>query len=100
MNDRLAIELLHTERQLISTLGQLRLAVAFTAPQTWTMPMLRQRWPSLDEAAITHLAAERVGYQGSARDLVLSLDEVMAIDATITERLRAQRGTPNLKRVG
>lgn len=94
MSDRLQIEAMHTERQLITAVNQLRAALAFAQPQTWTMDMCRQRWPSLPAETIAALAAERIGYRGEPRKLVLALDEVIALDAEIAGRLRSQRSTP------
>ena len=101
MNERLQLEVLHTERQLVSSIGALRQALQFDQPQTWTMAMLRRRWPSLEAEAIAQVARDRVGYTGTTSGMVLLLDEVVACDAVIGERMRAQRATTTvLRRVG
>lgn len=93
MTDRLLCEILHADRQMISALGALRLSINFALPQTWTMQQLLQRWPTLNAEAIAQLARDRVGYQGEAKGLTLLLDEVIAIDAVIADRMRAMRST-------
>lgn len=98
MNDKMACEVLFATRQLIGALGQVRLSVQFGLPQTWPLAALRQRWPGLDAEAIAQIARDRVGYQGETKALLLSLDEVIACDAVIAERLRAQRGAPTYRR--
>lgn len=100
MNEKLAVELLYVEKQLISSLGHLRLTMQAQLPQTWPLSALRQRWAGLDVEAIAQVARDRVGYQGEAKHLLLSLDEVIACDAVIHERLRALRASPTYRKAG
>ncbi len=97
--DRLALETLHASRQLISAMGALRMSMQFDQPQTWTLAMLRRRWPALADEAIAQLARDRLGFVGEAGDLTLMLDEVIACDAEIAARLRARRTTPDPRKI-
>lgn len=92
--DQLAVETLFAIRELTGALGQTRRMALALLPQTWPLSALRVRWQGLDDAAIVQLARDRVGYQGDARGLLLTLDEVLAIDHEIVQRQQQRRTKP------
>lgn len=94
--ERLACEVLGVQRQLTTATLQLSRALAFNQPQTWSMSMLVGRYPAFNQEAIAAIARDRLGYQGETKAMVLSLDEVIALDAEIQRRLQGQRRQPGI----
>jgi hypothetical protein len=85
-------QLLAAQKEMVQTLRQAQ-------PQTWTMDMLRARWAGFSDDAIMAVLAERLGYQAApGKRVVLALEEVLAVDEELRQRLAASRLPPSQRR--
>jgi hypothetical protein len=86
--------------QVIAASKELTQTMRQTQPQTWSMDMLRARWAGFSEEAIMAVLQSRLGYQGEAgRRVVLALEEVLAVDEELRQRLAAQRLPPSRRKI-
>jgi hypothetical protein len=85
--------------QVVAASKELTQTLRQSMPQTWTMEMLRARWAGFSDEAIMAVLESRLGYRGEpGRRVVLALEEVLAVDEELRQRLAAQRLPPSQRR--
>jgi len=86
--------------QVIAASRELTQTMRQTLPQTWSMDMLRQRWAGFSEDAIMAVLETRLGYRREpGKRVVLALEEVLAVDEELRQRLAAQRLPPSRRKI-
>ena len=92
-------QLNYTFAQVIAANKELTRTMQQTQPQTWTLEMLRARWAGFSDDAIMAVLESRLGYQGEpGKRVVLALEEVLAVDEELRQRLAGQRLPPSKRR--